>query len=159
MSILIIIISILLLILGIIGAVFPIVPGPLFSFIGILLLHLFTPYNMQNDVLILFGLIALIITFLDYWLQIYSVRFFGGGRFSTIGVVIGIILGFFLFPPFGIVVGPFIGAYIGAVVESDFNLIKSFKIAFGSLVGFIGGTILKLAYSFLAIWHYFSYIL
>ena len=91
-------------------------------------------------------------------MQIYSVKVFGGGRASTIGVVVGIILGVFLFPPFGVIVGPFLGAYVGAIIESDFDLIKSFKIAFGSLVGFLGGTILKLAYSSYVIWEYVSYV-
>jgi hypothetical protein len=113
---------------------------------------------MNNDVLILFGLMAVVITFLDYWFQIYSVRFFGGGRASTIGIILGIIIGVFI-PPFGVVIGPFLGAYIGAVIETDFNLMKSFKIAFGSLLGFMGGAILKLMYSIFAIWHYLSYIL
>ncbi|MDG2139699.1 MAG: DUF456 domain-containing protein [Flavobacteriales bacterium] len=158
MSVLIIIVSVLLLILGIIGSFFPIVPGPSLSFIGILFLHFFTPYNMNNDVLILFGLTAVVITFLDYWLQIYSVRFFGGGRASTIGIVFGIIIGIFI-PPFGVIIGPFLGAYIGAIIETDFDLMKSFKIAFGSLLGFMGGAILKLMYSIFAIWHYLSYIL
>ena len=39
------------------------------------------------------------------------------------------------------------------------NLFKSFKIAFGSLIGFLGGTILKFAYSICVIWEYISFVL
>ena len=70
----------------------------------------------------------------------------------------GILFGVFLFPPFGVIVGPFIGAYVGAIIESDFDLIKSFKIAFGSLIGFLGGTVLKFIYSSYVIWEYVSFI-
>mgnify|MGYP001158211081 FL=1 len=158
MTTLIVIFSVILLILGLIGSVLPIIPGPPVSFIGLLLLHLFTPFFLSEDILIYFALAAAIITFLDYWLQIYSVKIFGGGRASTIGVIIGILFGVFLFPPFGVIVGPFIGAYVGAIIESDFDLIKSFKIAFGSLIGFLGGTVLKFIYSSYVIWEYVSFI-
>ena len=159
MTILIIVFSIILLILGVIGSILPIVPGPPLSFVGLLLLHLFTPFVMQEDYLFLFGISAALITFLDYWLQVYSVKIFGGGKASTIGVIIGILLGVFIFPPVGVLVGPFLGAYIGAIVESDFDLVKSFKIAFGSLIGFLGGTILKFVYSILVIWQYLDFLI
>ena len=159
MTILIIVFSIILLILGVIGSILPIVPGPPLSFVGLLLLHLFTPFVMQEDYLFLFGISAALITFLDYWLQVYSVQIFGGGKISTIGVIIGILVGVFIFPPVGVLVGPFLGAYIGAIVESDFDLVKSFKIAFGSLIGFLGGTVLKFVYSIVVIWQYLDFLI
>jgi len=159
MTILIIIFSIILLILGVLGSILPVIPGPPLSFIGLLLLHFFTPFEMQKDYLLLFGFSAALITFLDYWLQVYSVKLFGGGRTSTIGVIIGIVLGLFIFPPIGVLVGPFLGAYIGAIIESDFDLLKSFKIAFGSLIGFLGGTILKFVYSIVVIWQYLDFLI
>ena len=159
MTILIIVFSIILLILGVVGSILPIVPGPPLSFVGLLLLHLFTPFVMQEDYLFLFGIAAAMITFLDYWLQVYSVKLFGGGKASTIGVIIGIVVGVFIFPPVGVLVGPFLGAYIGAIVESDFDLVKSFKIAFGSLIGFLGGTILKFVYSIIVIWQYLDFLI
>ena len=159
MTVLIIVFSIILLILGVIGSILPIVPGPPLSFVGLLLLHLFTPFVIQEDYLFLFGISAALITFLDYWLQVYSVKLFGGGKASTIGVVAGIVVGVFIFPPLGVLVGPFLGAYIGAIVESDFDLVKSFKIAFGSLIGFLGGTILKFVYSIIVIWQYLDFLI
>ena len=159
MTILIIIFSIILLILGVLGSILPVIPGPPLSFVGLLLLHVFTPFEMQKDYLLLFGFSAALITFLDYWLQVYSVKLFGGGRTSTIGVIIGIVLGLFIFPPIGVLVGPFLGAYIGAIIESDFDLLKSFKIAFGSLIGFLGGTILKFVYSIVVIWQYLDFLI
>ena len=88
--------------------------------------------------------IVTIVTFLDYWLQIYGVKKAGGGKYAIRGSIIGILLGIFLFPPFGILVGAFIGAFIGAKMETDSNEIK---IAFGAVLGFIAGTILKVCTS------------
>ncbi len=154
-----IIISIFFLILGLIGSILPIVPGPPLSFFGLLLLHFFTSFNLESDYLFYFGAFAVIITILDYWLQIYSVKYFGGGRSSTFGVVLGILGGIFIFPPFGVIVGPFFGAYLGALIESDCDFFKSFKIAIGSLVGFLGGTILKFVYSIICIWYCFDFFI
>ena len=154
-----IIISIFFLILGLVGSVLPIVPGPPLSFFGLLLLHFFTSFNLEGDYLFYFGAFAVIITLLDYWLQIYSVKYFGGGRSSTFGVIIGILFGIFIFPPFGIIVGPFFGGYFGALIESDYDFVKSFKIAIGSLVGFFGGTILKFVYSIICIWYFFDFFI
>jgi hypothetical protein len=154
-----IIISIFFLVLGLVGSVLPIVPGPPLSFFGLLLLHFFTSFSLQGDYLFYFGAFAVIITLLDYWLQIYSVKYFGGGRSSTFGVVLGILCGIFIFPPFGVIVGPFFGSYLGALIESDYDFFKSFKIAIGSLVGFLGGTILKFVYSIICIWYCFDFFI
>ena len=152
----IIILSILFLFLGLLGVVVPVIPGPFFSFLAIFILHFFTSYSFNSDHLLMFGLLAIVITFLDYWLQVYSVRYFGGGKSSAIGVFLGIILGIFFIPPIGVVVGPFIGAYIGALLESDFDFLNSFKVAGGALIGFLGGTILKFCYSSFAICYFIS---
>ena len=85
-------------------------------------------------------------------MQIYGVKKAGGGKYAIRGSVLGMLLGFFLFPPFGILVGAFIGAYIGAKIEMDENAIK---IAFGALWGFILGTLLKLSISVYIIYFLF----
>jgi uncharacterized protein YqgC (DUF456 family) len=152
----ILLLSLIFLFLGLLGVFLPIIPGPFFSFLAILLLQFFTSYSFNTDYLIILGLLAIIITFLDYWLQVYSVRYFGGGKSSTIGVILGIILGIFFIPPIGVIVGPFIGAYLGALLESDFDFINSFKVAGGALIGFLCGTILKFCYSLFTIWSFIS---
>ena len=152
----ILLLSLIFLFLGLLGVFLPIIPGPFFSFLAILLLQFFTSYSFNTDYLIILGLLAIIITFLDYWLQVYSVRYFGGGKSSTIGVILGIILGIFFIPPIGVVVGPFIGAYLGALLESDFDFLNSFKVAGGALIGFLCGTILKFCYSLFTIWFFIS---
>ena len=152
----ILLLSLIFLFLGLLGVFLPIIPGPFFSFLAILLLQFFTSYSFNTDYLIILGLLAIIITFLDYWLQVYSVRYFGGGKSSTIGVILGIILGIFFIPPIGVIVGPFIGAFLGALLESDFDFLNSFKVAGGALIGFLCGTILKFCYSLFTIWSFIS---
>ena len=150
MELFIIILIGLLLLLGIIGSIVPGLPGPPLAFTGLLLYHfLITPISLESIIWI--GILVIIVTFLDYWLQIYGVKKTGGGRYAIRGSLIGILLGIFLFPPFGILIGAFIGAFIGAKMETDSN---ELKIAFGAVLGFVVGTILKVCTSV-----YISYII
>tara|TARA_Y100000746_G_scaffold177719_1_gene155362 strand:+ start:388 stop:909 length:522 start_codon:yes stop_codon:yes gene_type:complete len=153
MEVLIIVISVLLLFLGLLGSFVPVIPGPPVSFIALLVLHFFTDLNVSTNHLIYFGVSAGIITFLDYWVQIYSVKIFGGGKAAKIGVFIGIIVGIITPIPFGFIIGPFIGAFIGALYESNSDVLKAFKIAFGALIGFLGGTVLKFIYSIYVVYY------
>jgi len=148
MEILVIIVIGILLLLGIIGSIIPALAGPPCSYAGLLLFNLFFD-RMHWDRVIWIGVVVVIITFLDYYLQIYGVKKAGGNKYAIRGSIIGMLLGICLFPPFGILVGAFIGAYVGAKIESDKNEVK---IAFGALWGFIAGTILKLCTSFYIIY-------
>tara|TARA_B100001287_G_C22670516_1_gene525026 strand:+ start:829 stop:1305 length:477 start_codon:yes stop_codon:yes gene_type:complete len=142
MELFIVTISFLLLLLGVFGSIFPIIPGPPFSLFGILLLHFYSTYSFDSENLFLFSVLVILITFLDVWLQIYGVKKFGGGKRATNGALIGLVIGFFVLPLFGIILGPFLGAYIGAKTDRDIS--NPFKVAVGSLIGFLTGTILKL---------------
>lgn len=138
-----ILLVIIFLALGVIGSVIPAIPGPPLSYVGLLLSHFFIN-ELDADFVLWIGVAVVVITVLDYWLQVYGVKKAGGGKFAIRGSVVGMILGIFLFPPFGILIGAFVGAYIGAKMEESKNEVK---IAFGALWGFIAGTVLKLCTS------------
>jgi uncharacterized protein YqgC (DUF456 family) len=147
MDFLILIFVILLLIIGLAGCIIPALPGPPISFLGLLLFHFFTLHHMNTNTLWLLAVVVSVITFLDYWLQVYGVKKFGGGKKAINGTILGLILGLFIFPPFGVIIGPFIGAFIGAKTEAKEDSSRAIKIALGALAGFLGGTILKFAVS------------
>ena len=144
---LIIVLVIILLLIGLIGCIIPALPGPPISFLGLLLLHFFTSYTIDVETLWLLAAIVSLITFLDYWLQIYGVKKFGGGKKAINGTILGLVLGLLLFPPFGVIIGPFIGAFLGAKMEVKKDTSRAIKIAMGALAGFLGGTVLKFSVS------------
>ncbi|MDC3306303.1 DUF456 domain-containing protein [Flavobacteriales bacterium] len=148
MEILIIIGIVILLLLGVIGSVIPALPGPPLSYIALLLFHFFIN-SLDGDFLLWIGVVVVLVTILDYYLQIYGVKKAGGGKYAIRGSIVGMLLGIFLFPPSGILVGAFVGAYMGAKMEASKHEVK---IAFGALWGFIAGTILKLCTSFYIIY-------
>ena len=69
---------------------------------------------------------------------------------SVLGLVLGTILGL-LVVPLGLILGPFLGALAGAILENK-NKSQSIKVALGSLIGFISGTIVKFTFSAFLIW-------
>jgi uncharacterized protein YqgC (DUF456 family) len=145
-------IGIIIMILGIIGCLVPVLPGPPLSFLGLLLLH-FTKFgHFATWTLIIFAGIAVAVSVLDYLVPIWGTKKFGGSKYGTRGAAVGLVVGLFL-GPVGIIIGPLIGAFIGEMIfKDDFNY--AFKAGFGSLVGFLTGVGLKLAASFVMTFYF-----
>ena len=137
----------ILLLLGVVGCFIPIIPGPPISCSGLLVFHFFTSYSVEENILWLMIFLVISVTIFDLWVQIYGVKKFGGTKKAVNGSIIGLIIGIFFFPPFGIVICPFLGAFIGARMEENSDRNKAIKIALGALAGFFAGTMLKLSVS------------
>ena len=60
-----------------------------------------------------------------------------------------------VFPPWGIVLGPFLGAVIGELV-GDKKLKDALRSGFGSLVGFLFGTVIKLMLCGYFVWQFIA---
>lgn len=138
--------AILLMVIGIIGCLVPVLPGPPLSYLGIVILH-FTQYaEYSKKLLLILGAIAVIVTVLDYFVPVWGTKKFGGSKYGVRGATIGLIVGIFFGPP-GIIIGPFLGAIIGEMIFKD-DFKYALKAGFGSLLGFLTGIGLKLAASF-----------
>ena len=146
------IIGILLMILGIIGCLVPVLPGPPFSFIGLILLHLSRFGQFSNTTLIILGAIAVVITILDFIVPLWGTRKFGGSKYGTRGATVGLIIGLFL-GPLGMILGPLFGAFVGEMIFKD-DINYAVKAGFGSLVGFLTGIGLKLAASLIMTFYF-----
>lgn len=143
----ILIFGILLMIIGIIGCLVPVLPGPPISYIGLILLHLTRFGHFSTSTLITLGAIAVIVTILDFIVPVWGTKKFGGSKYGMRGATVGLIIGLFL-GPLGIIIGPLIGAFVGEMIFKD-DLNYAFKAGFGSLLGFLTGIGLKLAASFI----------
>jgi uncharacterized protein YqgC (DUF456 family) len=131
----------LLLVIGFIGCFLPVLPGPPLSYAGMLMIHFSSLAEMTTDFLLLWAGITLVVTVLDYFVPIYGSKRFGGTRYGMIGASIGLVAGIFFFPPFGIILGPLLGAFLGEImVGQRQNALRS---ALGTFVGFLFGILLK----------------
>ena len=142
----------LIMILGIIGCLVPVLPGPPLSFLGLLLLHFTRFAQFTAWTLVIFAAIALVVTLLDYLVPIWGTKKFGGSKYGTRGAAIGLVIGLFL-GPLGIIIGPLAGAFVGEMIFKD-NVTYALKAGFGSLVGFLAGIGLKLAASFVMTFYF-----
>jgi len=162
-----ILVGVVLVLVGIIGAIVPGIPGPIISFVALLLLQLKEAAPFSEEFLIIMGLIAAGVTFLDYVVPIWGTKKFGGTKMGVRGSIVGLLVGIFVLPilgiiigPFGllgIILGPFVGAYIGEKMGGQDSKL-AMRSAVGSFIGFITGTFMKLVYSIIVGFYFFSNI-
>jgi uncharacterized protein YqgC (DUF456 family) len=142
MDILLLIVAALLIVLGIIGSFLPVLPGPLTSWIGLLVLHLRSDLEMNWVFLGITLFFAILIWLLDYIIPAIGTKKFGGSKAGMIGTTIGLIVGLLSPIPFGIIIGPFFGALLGELMNKADHK-TAVKAAFGSFLGFLTSTFLK----------------
>jgi uncharacterized protein len=145
-DIILLILGIILMVIGIIGCLVPVLPGPPLSFLGLILLHATHYGSFSKSTLIILAAVTIAATILDYIVPIWGTKKFGGSKYGARGATVGLIIGLF-FGPAGIIIGPLVGAIVGELIfRDDFNY--ALKAGFGSLLGFLTGIGLKLAASF-----------
>lgn len=142
MDIVLIILAALFMILGIIGSFLPVLPGPLTSWFGLLLIHFTDAIPMNKSFLIITLLIAIFIWFLDYIIPALGTKRFGGSRYGMVGTTLGLIVGLIAPIPGGIIIGPFVGALIGELINKNDSKTAT-RAAFGSFIGFLTSTFIK----------------
>lgn len=157
---------------GILGSFFPILPGPIITLIGFVYLHLGTRFSLERPLISVLVVLffALIVTFSDFFLQIFGIQKMGGSKNAIWGVSIGFLVSiFFSFTFISLLLGPIIGGFIGSLIDLKIEfkksksktLLKSLSTAFGSFLGFFLGTLIKFLFSFIifliAIFHIFNH--
>jgi len=135
-----------LVLIGFIGSIVPIIPGPPISWAGFLLLK-WTEYihkgaDTYDNTLWILLFFVIVVTILDYVVPILGTKKYGGSKRGVWGATIGVVVGLF-FGPLGIIIGPFLGAYIGEISTGKKDK-EALRAAWGSFVGFLLGVGLKL---------------
>lgn len=90
----------------------------------------------------MFVLMTVLLFLADYLANLHFVDKAGGSKWGMRAATIGLIIGSFVIPPFGVVVIPFL-----LVLLTEFMQKKSFgesmKVAFATLIAFLSGTFAK----------------
>lgn len=135
---------ILLFVVGMVGAVYPVLPGVLAIYAAFFLygwLISFEPFGWvfwttQT-------LIVIIIMVADYAVSAMGVKKFGGSKAAVIGSTIGLIIGPFVIPAFGLIIGPFLGAVIGEIIIGT-KWQNAISAGIGSVIGFFASSAVKI---------------
>jgi len=153
METILIVIAFVLLAAGLLGAVVPVLPGPPLSYAGLLVLQWSGYGGFTFVFLLIWAGIAIAVTVMDYFLPTLLTKQFGGSRYASVGSVLGLVIGIFFFPPFGMIVGPFLGAFFGELINNRANGARAFVVALGAFFAFVVGTGAKLVVSSLMIFY------
>ena len=151
MEILLIILAFVCAAVGIIGSVVPGLPGPPLAWIGLLLLSFTEMAEISATMLIVSAVVAAVITVIDYVVPSAFTKRFGGSRAGIWGCNIGLVISIFGLPfgpqgLAGVILWPFVGALVGELLsQKPFE--PALRAAFGAFIGFLTGTLSKLAYS------------
>ena len=138
--------GVVLTVAGIAGCILPFIPGPPLSYIALVVLLIVDKNTFTSQFLIAWFLVTIAVTLLDYYVPVWGTRKFGGSSKGVWGATIGLVAGIFIFPPFGIIAGPFLGAFVGKLIEGK-DTQAALRSGFGSFIGFIAGTVMKLSVS------------
>ena len=148
--------AILLSLIGIVGAVVPGIAGTPFSFLALLAMSFVDGIDYSARFLLIMGFIGAVVFAVDYVVPIWGTKKLGGTKAGVRGSTIGLFLGLFItfvFPIgfIAVLLGPFIGAYIGEKSAGTADHL-AWKSALGSFVGFLLGTGIKIVYACVCIY-------
>ncbi len=143
MDLLIVILGFILMLIGIAGSILPVIPGTPISWAGLIVLYLAPSLPFNWPFIISTGVIAIGIYIMDYIIPAMGTKRFGGSKAGAWGAVIGLFVGIIAPIPFGIIIGPFLGALIGELLVNKTEGPQAVKAAFGSFVGFLASTFIK----------------
>lgn len=146
-----IVIGVALVLVGIIGSIMPLLPGPPIAFAGLLLQQLRDPNPFTAKFLWIWAGIVLVSLVLDYLIPVWGTKRYGGTKYGVWGTTLGFLLAFWM-GPLGVILGPFIGAFVGEMIGGQTSR-KSLKAAWGSFVGFLLGSLLKIILCFVMLYY------
>ena len=145
-------------ILGLIGCFTPIIPSPITSWFGFLILD-FSSNMIISFKFLSFTLIISILLFVgDFFLPLFTAKKFGSSKKGILGTGIGLFLGFFILGPIGMILGACIGAFAGELINNRTGD-KILNAIIGSIVGVLSGIFLKFVVSLVFLFIYLEKII
>ncbi|MRX37679.1 DUF456 family protein [Flavobacterium sp. LC2016-23] len=143
MDLVLLLLGLVCMIVGVFGSFMPVLPGLSSCWLGLLLLYLTTAVENNYWILGITLLITVSITILDYVIPAKGTKKFGGSSYGIWGTNIGLIVGILSPIPFGVIIGPFAGAFIGELIYDSKNHRRALKAATGSLLGFLASSFIN----------------
>lgn len=140
------VVVVLLFLLSIAGIFLPVLPDTILLWAGFLLYHFFIadpgaglPASFWWGMVVL----SILLYGADLLTNMYFVKRYGGSKWSSIAAAVGIILGIFVFPPFGMLILPFVLVVLVELMVQKQSMERAVKAGVGSLIGFLGSAVVK----------------
>jgi uncharacterized protein YqgC (DUF456 family) len=147
-------IGLILALTGMVGCILPVIPGPILSFSAVLLLSWLKSWQIFSPAfLMIMGALTAFLTLFDYIAPALGAKKYGASKYGVWGSAIGMIIGIFFIPPWGLIAGAFIGALIGELAAGKSGRL-ALRAGWGILIGNIFGIGLKLAFTAVILFYY-----
>ncbi|PNZ70282.1 DUF456 domain-containing protein [Staphylococcus croceilyticus] len=135
------ILIILAFIIAFIGLIKPFIPSVLILWIGFLIYQFgFHDKGLSWIFYVAMIIFTVFILLSDFLMNKYFVNRFGGSKLGEYVALIGVIVGCFVLPPFGIIIVPFVAVLVVELIQ-DFDFGKALKASFGSVMAFLASTV------------------
>ena len=142
MEIFLLVSAFLLIVIGILGCIIPGLPGTPLAYAGLWIAQATDRIEFSWQFLLIWGIVTIIVSVLDYVVPAWGTKRFGGTKYGVWGSTLGVFVGLF-FGPVGVILGPLVGAVLGEMFSGK-ELSAALKSGWGSFVGILFGTVLKL---------------
>lgn len=142
-----------------VALVFPVLPSVLAVWGGFLIYHFFlNPAELSAFFWVSMIAITIVLMLADVLAGSYAVKKFGGSKWGERVASIAVLIGSFVYPPFGILILPFVAVLVVEMQQTR-NFSAAFKAAVGSLIGFLSGKVAEgliqlvmIGWFFLEVW-------
>lgn len=145
-------IAVLLVVIGLLGTILPALPGLPLVFAGMLLAAWIDGFEqVPLFVVVILGALTVLSLLIDFWATAVGAKRVGASRSAIVGAVLGTFAGL-MFGIIGLFAGPFLGALGGELWArrgiNRAHLGQATRVGFGTWLGIVFGTALKLMLAF-----------
>jgi uncharacterized protein YqgC (DUF456 family) len=152
-SVLLIALGVLLLLAGFAGCILPMLPGPPLAYLALFCVTIDRGWAVFSTLeVVLLGAFTAAVTLLDTLMPVLGARKYGASKAGVWLSVLGLVVGMFVLPPFGFLLGAFAGALLGELLAGKGR--GSIRPAWGVFVGTLLGVGLKLACCAVLAWYF-----
>ncbi len=149
MGILLAVICFILMAVGLAGVFLPILPGVPLAWLGLFIYAIGTGFERISILAtVIFFVLMLVTLALDFIAPMLGAGKYKASKWGIAGTFVGFIVGIFTLGIWGIILGPFIGAFLGELIARR-PTGQAFKSASGALLGFIAGSLIKVIFIFI----------
>lgn len=149
-----IILGLLFALIGLVGCILPVIPGPPLSFFALIILSYAKNWEpFSSTFLIIMAGLTIVVTILDYVVPASGAKKYGASKLGVWGSIIGMLFGLFFFPPWGMLIGALGGALAGELAGGKEGK-KALRAGWGVFVGNMVSIGLKLAFSGVILFFY-----
>jgi uncharacterized protein YqgC (DUF456 family) len=133
-------------VLGVVGAVVPFLPGAPLIMVGALIYAVATDFTpIGSGRLIILAVLGVAGWAMSHLAGVLGARRAGGGRMAVIGAVVGAVVGL-AFAPLGLLLGPIVGAIVGELLSGR-DAAGSVRTGIGTALGVVIGAAVHIAFA------------